>query len=37
LQSAGYTIRLVEIAGMDEAPPADARRLSVDLYRDLTY
>ena len=37
LQSAGYTLRLVEIAGMAEAPPADARRLSVDLYRDLLY
>jgi poly(3-hydroxybutyrate) depolymerase len=37
LQSAGYTIRLVAISGMDESPPADSRRLSVDLYRDLTY
>ncbi|MGD8604263.1 MAG: hypothetical protein PVF49_06785 [Anaerolineales bacterium] len=37
LQNAGYTIRLVGLTGMDEAPPADGRRLSVDLYRDLTY
>lgn len=37
LESAGYTIRLVEIGGMEEALPSDARRLSVDLYRDLTY
>ena len=37
LQSAGYSIRLIGISGMQESPPADGRRLSVDLYRDLTY
>lgn len=37
LKNAGYTIRLIEITGMQESPPADSRRLSIDLYRDLTY
>jgi predicted esterase len=37
LQSAGYSIRLVVVSGLDEALSPDARRISIDLYRDLTY
>jgi poly(3-hydroxybutyrate) depolymerase len=37
LQGAGYTIRLIVVSGLEESLSADARRTSVDLYRDLTY
>jgi poly(3-hydroxybutyrate) depolymerase len=37
LQRAGYTIRLIVVSGLEESLSADARRTSVDFYRDLTY
>ena len=37
LQGAGYSIRLVVVSGLDVSLSPDARRMSVDLYRDLTY
>lgn len=37
LQNAGYTIRLIVVSGLEASLQADARRMSVELYRDLTY
>lgn len=37
LQGAGYSIRLIVVSGLEETLRPGARRLSVDLYRDLTY